>query len=235
MLHTVDGRWGPITYFSKDEYVGKSIRYYGEYNPDETEMILSLAQPGKLCLDIGANIGVMAQALEASGFECIAFEPQPLVAEVLQKNVRGQVYNCALAAEAGMAKMPKLHYDDRNNIGGMELNTASIFGTIDVEVRTLDSFAFTNVGFIKLDVEGYELQVLKGGIETIKKYKPVLYVEDDRYHNSAKLREFISLLGYTITDHKPELYRPQNFFNLKKNVWNRPYASHNIICKPGLV
>lgn len=232
LLHTVEGRWGPVTYFSKDEYVGKSLRYYGEYNPDETEMILSLAQPGRLCLDIGANCGVMAQALEFMGFECVAFEPQPLVAEVCKKNIGGVVYNYALGSEPAVAKMPKLRYEDSNNIGGMSIGSASIYGTIDVEVRTLDSFHFENVGFIKLDVEGFEEQVLIGGRETILRDKPVLYVEDDRVQKSASLRKYIESLGYTITEHKPPLYRPENFFNYRNNVWGRMYASHNLICKP---
>ena len=232
MLYTVNGRWGPVTYFSKDQYVGKSLRYYGEYNPSETEMIIALAQRDKLCLDIGANCGVMAQALEYSGFECVAFEPQPVVAEVCQKNMRGQVYNCGLGAEAGMAKMPKLRYEDDNNIGGMGIGYASIYGTIDVEVRTLDSFNFQNVGFMKIDVEGFEEQVLRGGRETILRDKPVMYIEDDRREKSQSLRKYIQELGYTISEHKPELYREHNFFGLKRNVWDRPYASHNLICRP---
>lgn len=232
MTYTVNGRWGPVTYFSKDEYVGASLRYYGEYNPDETEMILSLAQPGKLCLDIGANCGVMAQALEANGFECVAFEPQPVVAAVCQQNMQGVVHACALADVAGEAPMPKLDYSARNNIGGMGLNHRSILGTITVPVATLDSFNFTNVGFIKMDVEGFELQALQGGRETILRDKPIMYIEDDRLEKSAALREYIRSLGYSIQEHKPTLYRENNFFGLRKNIWNRNYASHNLICRP---
>lgn len=233
MLRTVDGRWGPITYFSKDEYVGKSIRYYGEYNPDETEMILSLAVPGKLCLDIGANIGVMAQALGVMGFECISFEPQPLVASVCKQNVgTAVVHTCGLGSVEGFAQMPKLHYGERNNIGGMSIGTGSIFGTIDVEVKTLDSFGFQNVGFMKIDVEGFEELVLRGGKETILRDKPIMYIEDDRRDKSYALRQYIKELGYTIEEHKPHLFRPQNFKGNTKNVWDKLYASHNIICRP---
>ena len=230
--YKVTGRWGPVTYFSKDEYVGASLRYYGEYNPDETEMVLSLAQPDKLCLDIGANCGVIAQALEFSGFEVQCFEPQPEVAKVCAENVRGMVHACGLGDVEMMAPMPKLDYSAKNNIGGMGLNMRSVLGTITVPVKTLDSFNFQNVGFIKMDVEGFELQVLQGGRETILREKPIMYIEDDRMEKSYALRKYIQELGYTIEQHKPRLYREQNFFGLKKNIWGREYASHNLICRP---
>ena len=87
MIREVNGRWGSCRYFAKDEYVGRSMHYYGEYNPDETEQILKLAS-GR-CLDIGANIGCISQALVASGFRVEAFEPQPEVYKLLRSNVRG--------------------------------------------------------------------------------------------------------------------------------------------------
>lgn len=233
MLRSILGRWGEVSYFEKDEYVGRSLRYYGEYNPDETEMVLSLAQPGKLCLDIGANIGCIAQALEANGFEVQSWEPQPEVYRVLCYNIQGLAHNCALGDTHGVAKMPKIRYSEKNNIGGLSIGTASIFGTIDVLVRTLDSYNFNKpVGFIKLDVEGYEELALRGGEALIKRDRPIIYAEDDRPEKSYSLHNYIRSLDYTIEHHKPMLYRSRNFFNYQKDVWDKPYASHNIICRP---
>lgn len=233
-IRSVEGRWGTIYYEGKDEYVGKSLHNYGEYNPDETEMILSLAKG--LCLDIGANFGVMAQALEYNGFDCVSFEPQPYVFKILQKNVK-KCYNLALGDSPGTAKMPKIFDGERANYGGNGILREGMevaVGTpmIDVEVRTLDSFDFQDVGFIKIDVEGFEEKVLRGGVETINRCKPIMYIEDDRQENSARLRHFIKTLGYTIEEHKPPLYRENNFFGKKVNVWDKIYASHNIICRP---
>jgi FkbM family methyltransferase len=235
MLKTVDGRWGKITYLAKDEYVGRSIHNYGEYNPDETEMVLQLAQKDKLSLDIGANMGCITQALLYSGFDTWSFEPQPEVYKVLTTNCNNQCFNFALGAQETTAQMPKVYYSEKNNFGGISLNTRSILGSYTVPVKRLDDLLQDNdtpVGFIKLDVEGYELSVLLGAKETIEKYKPILYVEDDRVEKSASLRKFITALGYTIEEHKPPLYRPQNFFGLQKNIWNQNFASHNLICKP---
>ena len=229
-MQSVRGRWGDIWFWENDIYVGRSLLNYGEYGPDETEMILSLAKG--LCLDIGANFGVISQALETSGFTCVAFEPQPNIFEVLCKNVKGLKYNCALGATEGIGHMAIVVPDAENNYGGMAIGYRSDLGAIEVPIKTLDSFNFVDVGFMKIDVEGYEEQVLRGGIETINKYRPIMYIEDDRPENSNSLRSFITSLGYTIRIHNPALYREENFFGVRRNIWDKLYASKNLVCIP---
>lgn len=260
MLGKVDGRWGPCTYFLKDEYVGRSVRNYGEYNPDETEKILDLVasvynfedERSNVVLDIGANIGCISQAIVAHGYNLHFFEPQPEVFEVCSTNVlstksivdrggyiRSTVsYKCALGSAPGIAKMPKVAYSDKGNFGGLGIGMNIGRGTYDVPVDTLDNKysldkCTMKVAFIKMDVEGFELEVLKGGTELIKRDKPVMYIEDDRSDKSYALRKYIrEELGYWIEEHKPPLYREKNFFGLERNVWDKNYASHNIICRP---
>lgn len=243
MLGKKEGRWGLCEYFLKDEYVGRSIHNYGEYNPDETEKIIELATlGGGSCMDIGANIGCITQALIAKGFHVTAYEPQPEVYNVLVKNIEHAMkvgpgsamgYNLAIGSTSGTVKMPKIHYSEKNNIGGLGIGTKSPLGSYDVPVWPIDADLYkARIGFIKIDVEGYELEVLRGATNTIKAHKPILYIEDDRREKSAALRAYISELGYTIEEHQPTLYREENFFGLKKNIWSRNYASHNIICRP---
>lgn len=229
-MRSVKGRWGEVWFIGKDEYVGRSLFNYGEYNPDETEMILSLASG--LCLDIGANFGVMSQALEANGFSVVAFEPQPDVYKVLRKNVVGECHNVGLGATHSIAYMPKILTGSKANYGGQAIGTKSELGTIEIIVNTLDSYNFQNVGFMKIDVEGFEERVLRGGVETIARCRPIMYIEDDRVEKSRSLRSFITSLGYTIEEHSPPLFRENNFFGKKENVWDRNYVSHNLICRP---
>lgn len=228
----VDGRWGRTYFIGKDEYVGRSLANYGEYNPDETEMIISLAGNGR-CLDIGANFGVIGQALEHNGLTVEYFEPQPdIVKHILSKNVYGIIYNTAVGSSMGSTFMPKILFGDKANYGGMSCGTRSVLGSIEVPVVDIDSFNYTDVSFMKIDVEGFEEEVLLGATKTINRCKPTMYIEDDRREKSASLRSYINSLGYTIEEHKPTLYRPENHFGLKKNVWDLNYASHNLICKP---
>lgn len=234
MYRTVNSRYGYTKFFEKDEYVGRSLFYYGEYGPDETEKILSLASG--LCLDIGANIGCISQALLHRGLETVAIEPQPEVYKLLRENVSryplpAKCYNVACGAVAGSALMPHIHYSSKNNVGGIGLNQSSMYGNYSVPVITVDSLTITPQ-FIKIDVEGYELEVLQGAAATIKYCRPILYIEDDRQDKSRALRQYIDYLGYDIEEHKPTLYREDNFFKHKKNVWSRNFASHNLICTP---
>lgn len=228
-MRYVDGRWGRTWFIGKDEYVGRSLFNYGEYNPDETEKILSLANG--LCLDIGANFGVMGQALESAGFEVVSFEPQPDVFNILKKNVVGPCHNVGLGDIAGTFSMPKILYGAKANYGGQSIGFRSDLGSIPVSVVTLDSLGL-DVGFMKIDVEGFEERVLRGGVDTIKRCRPIMYIEDDRVERRDSLRKYIVSLGYTIEEHEPPLYRENNFFGLKKNVWGKNFVSENLICRP---
>ena len=241
MYKQVSGRYGECVFLGSDEYVGRSMFYYGEYNPAETAKILSLASG--LCLDVGANIGVISQALLAHGHNVIAFEPQPELHTLLQQNclaaksISGGVpyfntHNVAVGSEAGTAKMPKVHYSAKGNFGGLGIGSKSLYGYYDVPVVTIDSFGFEDVGFIKIDVEGYEYEVLCGASETIARCRPIMYIEDDRDEKSRALRAKIESLGYSIEEHYPALYDENNYFGLKRNVWDRNYASHNLVCMP---
>mgnify|MGYP002408841942 CR=1 FL=1 len=223
----VDGRWGRTYFIGKDQYVGASLANYGEYNPDETEMILSLAS-GR-CLDIGANFGVIGQALESVGHLVEYFEPQrDIVRFVLSKNVNGRIHNTAVGRLPGTTTMPYVSFGSRANYGGLGCGS----GSVSVPVTTIDSFGYDDVGFMKIDVEGFEEEVLHGASETIARCNPIMYIEDDRIEKSASLRALIKNMGYSIEEHKPTLYREDNYFGLRSNVW-APYnfASHNLICR----
>lgn len=233
-IGTVDGRWGKCSFFNKDHYIGRSLAHYGEFSPDETEFVIALAEKAgrdKLVLDIGANIGAIAQALECSGFTVEAFEPQPEVYELLRGNIKGRAHNIALGSRKAKAHMPRVRYDEVNNFGGFSLGTASrALGAIVVDVDTLDNFKYDNVGLIKIDVEGFEEEVLKGAVETLARCSPVLYLEDDRVEKSASLHKFLYELGYRFERHQPPLFRARNFFNHPENIWDRQYTSKNLIC-----
>lgn len=228
-LRSCQTAYGPCKFYGKDEYIGRSLYAYGEWSGDECEKLVSLANG--LCIDVGANIGFMSMAL-ATKYNVVAFEPQSELFDLLDENVpeNVRVYNVALGSKNGIAHMPKIRYGDKGNYGGVGIVKNSGFGTVPVEMRTLDSFGFSDVGLIKIDVEGYELEVLKGAVETINKYSPVLYVEDDREDKRASLRAFIRDLGYKIEEHHPRLFRPNNFMRNTTDIWDKPYESHNIIC-----
>jgi len=230
-VQLVEGRYGPCYVFATDEYLGKSVINYGEYNKEECEHIVALAKEKKgLALDIGANIGNISQALIAAGHDVVAFEPQPEVCELLKLNCpTATVHQLALGASNAIMQIPKIDYSQRGNFGGVSVGSG--IGMV-IEVRTLDSYQFQNVSLIKIDVEGFEEQALLGAQETIARCKPIIYLEADRVEKLAALDNTLRAMGYSHTSHHPPLFNPANFFQNSTNVWDKNYASMNWECRP---
>lgn len=233
-MKTVNTAYGPCIFYGKDEYIGRSLYNYGEWSGEECDKIVSLASG--VCVDIGANIGFMSMAMLAAGNFVYAYEPQPAIYALLDQNTskfgaRVSCRNIGLGSVAGLAKMPRIRYGSKGNYGGAGIGFKSELGTIDVQVETLDAQELRNVKFIKIDVEGFETEVLRGGRETILRDKPIMYIEDDRDDKRAELYAELKSLGYEWEDHNPPLYRENNFVGLKKNIWDRSLVSHNIICR----
>ena len=230
-VQLVNGRYGPCYTFRRDEYLGRSVFSYGEYNKDECEHIVRLANEKKgLVLDIGANIGNISQALISAGHYVIAFEPQPEVFELLKLNCPGaRTYNVGLGSLNTIMQIPKLDYSKRGNYGAISIGTGI---GLDVEVKTLDSFNFENVSLIKIDVEGFEEEVLLGGELTILNSKPIIYLEADRLEKLPSLAKKLNSMGYKYTPHNPPLFNPDNFFKNRTNIWRKDFYSLNWECRP---
>jgi len=140
-------------------------------------------------IDIGANKGVYTYSLlRLCKYEQVyAFEPNPKLYRLLHEKTRrfknASLYNVGLSNISGELKL---------NIPFKNGNLDSACGSLNkinephqsfsVPVNTLDSYNFSNIEFIKIDVEGYEWFVLDGAERTILKSKPVLFVEIEQRH-----------------------------------------------------
>lgn len=233
-LQTVNGRYGPCTFIKGDEYLGRSVFSYGEYNKEECEHIVALAneRKGELVLDIGANIGNVSQALVAAGHEVRAFEPQPEVYNCLIKNIKPEwCLNVGLGDRNTEMFMPALDYSKKGNFGGISIGGNS---GIVVKVNTLDSYNFEKkIGLLKIDVESFEEKVLRGAYDTIMRDRPIIYLEADRPEKLLSLGNYLkNELKYIYVEHNPPLYSPNNFFGNKKNIWGKNFVSKNWECRP---
>jgi FkbM family methyltransferase len=147
----------------------------------ELRLLPQLAAPGRDAIDAGANIGTYTFFLRKHARRVYAFEPNPQLADRLRTLFPGVVVrNLALSDRAGQVvlRIP-IHPD------GTELHElASIAQSFDWQTRdcpirsvTIDSENFDNIGFVKVDVEQHERQVLLGAMETIKRCRPTIMTE----------------------------------------------------------
>src|SRR5260370_13229979 len=84
---------------------------------------------------------------------------------------------------------------------------------------------------LKADVEGMEVDVLAGARQTIGKFRPVLYVENDREARSEELITLIDELGYAMWWHLPRMFNPDNFAKNPDNIFGG-VISVNLLCLP---
>jgi hypothetical protein len=128
---------------------------------------------------------------------------------------------------AGAMIVPELDYSTENNFAGLALGAYQ--QGEKVRMLTIDSLDLQHCDFMKIDVEGMELEVLKGARETIARFKPALYVENDREEKSAALIEYIRALEYDLYWHRPPLFNPDNFAGNPKNIFEG-IVSINMLC-----
>lgn len=182
-----------------------NLSYYADHGLFEKSLISWCRQfcnKNSVMLDIGAHTGTYSIALASHANTVHSFEPQKMTYYALcgsialsnAKNVTA--HNIALGSsnQVGVQTL-----NIRSNDGGgssLQPFTDPVLGKEEVEVRTLDSYNFKNIGFIKMDVEDNELNVLKGAIQTVKKnnYPTILF--ESNYENNELFRFILDELGY---------------------------------------
>ncbi len=169
---------------SLDDYVGRAAFYVGDLDPKLTWLCAQIVQPGDTVLDIGANIGMvtlwLSQLVGQTG-QVYAFEPNPelhsILEETLAHNQLDNVCLCpiALGAEQGLLELriPKFNTGAASLIRHRDLRDCDV---VRVPVRPLSQIVaeegIESIRLLKIDVEGFEAEVLKGGREVLEEICP---------------------------------------------------------------
>ena len=241
----VQSRHGWILANLNDIYMGVAMATYGEANELELAFLVALAQNPGIVVEVGANMGIhtvpLARALREQGRQLVAFEPQPVIFQQLCANLalnglmNVTAWPFACGEEQGVVTFPRPDYLKTGNFGDISMSSsAPVAGSACVQapcVRLDDMLQSERVGLLKIDVEGFELRVLKGGRGLVQRCRPLLYVENDRVANSQELIGWLWAAGYNLWWHTPPLFNPNNFFGVTRNLYGRT-VSFNMLGVP---
>ena len=177
------------------------VNWSGDYEQAQFNDVMPHISKWDVALDVGAHVGIWSTRLAERFKRVIAFEPVPKHIECWKQNMSRFISEhsewgnisiletVALGHENGTAtmKVPNttntgmaslVHEVFNQRTGARWVQPEwETFPEIVVETRTLDSYEFDQLDFIKIDVEWFELRVLQGAENTIKKHKPIIYIE----------------------------------------------------------
>ena len=188
-------------------------------NKDENEIDLlkRFIKPGTDSIDVGVYRGVYSYEMSKYSKKVHSFEPNPLIFKYINKNLKKisnniDLYNFALSNENKVSnlripirnkKIDKENYEEHYLMGRAtvhELNNFQDYEKFEITLKKIDDFNFDNeISFMKIDVEGHEMEVIEGGKLFIKKNKPVLLVEIEERHSKKNIHhsiDYINGLGY---------------------------------------
>lgn len=218
---------------------------FDKYDFETIDIIKRVLTPTSNCIDIGAHKGEILKEMlqQAPKGKHLAFEPIPYLFKKLQSKYghRATLYNLALANEAGVAEFTV--FKDRPAVSGLKAREFEYANyqqeKIKVKIERLDDLvpAELPVHFIKIDVEGAELEVLKGARRILEQYQPVVLFEFGKGGSElygatpALMFDFFNELGYTLTlqqyflNHQPGFNRAEFIGQFEKG-YNYFFMAH---------
>ncbi len=225
-------------------YIEWQIFFYGVYEPLIINLFNMFLTKGDVAIDVGSNMGFhalnMAAFVGESG-KIYAFEPHPQLLKKLKENIVLnkthwiEVFDIALSDFSGVGKLSSFKTTDANQ--GSSSLVRKIGGRVfDVKLKTLDEWAtsikLSSLKLIKIDVEGHDLAVLKGGENTIKKFKPIVIFELNKDFLSSKKDDIVNYDFYEFFNslsYKLSLITKNGLIPFSGNI---PNGNMNIVAVP---
>jgi FkbM family methyltransferase len=190
------------------------VIYYG-LNVENRSDLYCLVKRDMVLFDVGSNIGetlLNFAKLTGDNGKVYGFEPVPYSFNKCSNNILLNRFNNVSVSQIALSNKEEtlfFHEANNNNSGGVFMNKNNTPGSYKVEGITLDAYVerigITHLDLIKVDVEGFETNVLKGASETCRKFRPNLFVEVDDINlknqgsSASELIALITSYGYQIS------------------------------------
>jgi FkbM family methyltransferase len=192
-------------------WIMPALAWAAHYDEPELEALARVVPADRTAVDVGAADGVYTWYLSRLASSCVAFEANSESASRIRRRVpSATVYAVALSDGEGETCLRIPIVKGVPLEGWATVEAKNCFGSLDshdvrsrpVALRTLDSYALQNVGFIKIDVEGHELAVLRGAADTIHRWRPAILIEvEDRHRAGAveSVQTWFQQAGYALS------------------------------------
>jgi len=188
-----------------------------DYEKNDSQMIYRLIGDKDIFFDIGANVGWYSinVGLSRRSAQIYCFEPIPYTYAFLQKNLQLNAVSNVMAHNFGFSNRSGefdfyFYAEHSGNASSANVSNRDDVEVLKCKLRTLDEYMSQenlSVDFIKCDVEGAELMVFQGGLQTIRRYKPIVF--------SEILRKFSAKFNYN----------PNEIFDLFKSENYRAFTT----------
>ena len=183
-------QWKSGSPFTQNKCLNKFIKYCE-----------SQTKKMKTVIDVGAWCGTWAKAIEPFAKKVIAFEPDQTHFECLQRNC---TVNCTPRMEAVGAQLQEVSLTEDNFTQAKRVDEKG-----NIRMITLDHMAYEDVDMIKIDVEGYEMEVLKGATKTLESVKYLMIELNNNTKkygsNNIEVEKHIVSLGFKVLmEHWPD-------------------------------
>lgn len=171
------------------------------YDIKNLKAIYKLIPKDAYILDVGANIGnhSLYFATECKAKKIYAFEPIPTTFSILKKNIELNhleniisPFNVGLSSKATSGIIKKYSME---NIGATIVEQSKDGNLALARLDDVDLSAFERIDFLKIDIEGHEIEMLKGAMETLKRFKPTIYIETFK-NNQTEVFGILENLGF---------------------------------------
>jgi FkbM family methyltransferase len=202
-METYKTRYGLITLYKNEVYIGNEFKNNHYWDEDTLLKLRKFIDPNRNILEIGGHCGT--SSIVYSSFlnnekKIYVYEPQfnmynVLVHNIYQNNLQNKIIpkNLGVFCFEGNGKM---NSNDLDGGGGVvskryneERHLPCNFGGIglgdngeNINLTTIDNMALDDIGYIHCDAQGSENFIFSKGLETIKKYRPVIYYENNEIH-----------------------------------------------------
>jgi FkbM family methyltransferase len=228
-METYNTKYGLITLYSNEIYIGNSFKRGIYWDEDTLLKLHEYIPPNRNILEIGGHCGtstIVYSSFLNNDSKIYVYEPQRnmynlLVQNIYQNNLQTKIIpnNLGVFCYEGHGKMNDIDLDGGGGVVAKryneEINFSCNFGGIglgekgeDISLTTIDNMKLDNIGYIHCDAQGSENFIFSKGLETIKKYRPVILYEDNE--------KYEPFLYDNVCKTYATNFKEESVFNIKK-------------------